>query len=57
MNILQPDAASLGNHEFDLGVIELAKYIGLVEFPIVAANLDFKNTPELLNNPKITVTI
>lgn len=54
MNFLKPDAASLGNHEFDLGVVELAKYLGLVEFPVVASNLDLKNTPELSNIETLT---
>lgn len=54
MNILKPDAASLGNHEFDLGVVELAKYLGLIQFPVVAANLDLKNTPELANIETLT---
>lgn len=34
------DAATLGNHEFDLGNEPLRDYIDTVNFPIVAANLD-----------------
>uniref|UniRef100_A0A1Y1LV69 5'-nucleotidase n=1 Tax=Photinus pyralis TaxID=7054 RepID=A0A1Y1LV69_PHOPY len=47
MNLLQPDVASLGNHEFDYGVPGLLPFLHAVNFPIVAANLDFSKEPEL----------
>ncbi|KAJ8923034.1 hypothetical protein NQ315_001582 [Exocentrus adspersus] len=47
LNILEPDALSLGNHEFDNGVAGLTPFIAAVHSPIVAANLDFTNEPSL----------
>ncbi|XP_026481329.1 protein 5NUC-like [Ctenocephalides felis] len=41
MNLLRPDAASLGNHEFDLGAKGLETYLNLTYgYPVVAANID-----------------
>ncbi|KAK4873923.1 hypothetical protein RN001_013283 [Aquatica leii] len=45
LNLLHPDVASLGNHEFDYhpkGIIPLLKAI---RFPMVAANVDFTTDP------------
>uniref|UniRef100_A0A1I8MSW1 5'-nucleotidase n=1 Tax=Musca domestica TaxID=7370 RepID=A0A1I8MSW1_MUSDO len=47
LNILQPDVASLGNHEFDAGIAGAIPFLNKVEFPIVAANLDLSTAPEL----------
>lgn len=47
MNILAPDAASLGNHEFDDGVSGLLPFLDAAKFPIVTANLDLSQEPEL----------
>uniref|UniRef100_A0A1I8M8V3 5'-nucleotidase n=1 Tax=Musca domestica TaxID=7370 RepID=A0A1I8M8V3_MUSDO len=47
LNKLLPDAASLGNHEFDSGVPGLLPFLDKVDFPIVAANLDLSSTPKL----------
>uniref|UniRef100_A0A1I8NZM4 5'-nucleotidase n=1 Tax=Stomoxys calcitrans TaxID=35570 RepID=A0A1I8NZM4_STOCA len=47
LNKLLPDAASLGNHEFDAGLPGLFPFLDKVEFPIVAANLDLSSTPKL----------
>ena len=45
MNLLRTDVATLGNHEFDNGVPELARRIKtLAKFPIVCANWDFSGT-------------
>ena len=38
---------SLGNHEFDEGTGNLAKFLNEVEFPVLAANLDLTEEPEL----------
>ncbi|GAB0090191.1 protein 5NUC-like [Sergentomyia squamirostris] len=47
MNILHPDAISLGNHEFDNGVDGLVPFLNNVSFPVLAANLDLKDEPEM----------
>lgn len=44
MNMLQYDAGTLGNHEFDNGVNSLAEQIQKANFDIINANYDFKNT-------------
>ncbi|XP_026481328.1 protein 5NUC-like [Ctenocephalides felis] len=49
MNLLRPDAASLGNHEFDLGAKGLETYLNLTYgYPVVAANIDVSEEPGLL---------
>ncbi|XP_014218129.1 protein 5NUC [Copidosoma floridanum] len=47
LNILKPDVASLGNHEFDQGPDGLVPFLQNASFPIVAANLDFSGEPDL----------
>lgn len=44
MNRMHYDAATLGNHEFDRGVAELAARIRQARFPFVCANYDFGTT-------------
>lgn len=44
MNILGYDAATLGNHEFDYGVKNLAKVAETAKFSIVCANYNFTDT-------------
>lgn len=44
MNMLQYDAGTLGNHEFDNGINSLAEQISKANFDIINANYDFKNT-------------
>jgi len=44
MNMLQYDAGTLGNHEFDNGVNSLAEQIHKANFDIINTNYDFKNT-------------
>ncbi|XP_046630532.1 protein 5NUC-like isoform X1 [Neodiprion virginianus] len=46
-NILRPDAMSLGNHEFDHGVNGLLPFLRNASYPILAANLNLTNEPEL----------
>lgn len=41
MNALQYDCTSLGNHEFDNGLEELARRLASLECPVVCANYDF----------------
>lgn len=38
------DAATLGNHDFDLGLEGLQKQLPLASFPFLTANYDFSNT-------------
>ncbi len=45
MNMLGYDIRILGNHEFDNGLDELAKYYKDVKAARLSANYDFKNTP------------
>ncbi|XP_024941017.1 protein 5NUC isoform X2 [Cephus cinctus] len=47
LNILNPDAVSLGNHEFDDGISGLIPFINNVTFPVLAANLNLTLEPEL----------
>lgn len=39
MNIISPDAMTLGNHEFDYGIDSLRVNIGRAQYPIVCANV------------------
>ncbi|XP_034669634.1 protein 5NUC-like [Drosophila subobscura] len=47
LNKLQPDAISLGNHEFDEKVEGLIPFLNEVNFPVVACNLDLSKVPDL----------
>ncbi|XP_050069190.1 protein 5NUC-like [Anopheles maculipalpis] len=47
LNVLKPDAISLGNHEFDLGVAGLVPFLNEVDFPVLVTNLDLSKTPEM----------
>lgn len=44
MNEMRYDAATIGNHEFDFGLENMARLFELAKFPIVCANYDFKGT-------------
>ncbi|MCI2082092.1 MAG: metallophosphatase [Bacteroidales bacterium] len=44
LNILHTDVVTLGNHEFDNGVSEIARRIGMADFQVVCANWDFTGT-------------
>ncbi|MGF1689171.1 5'-nucleotidase C-terminal domain-containing protein [Photobacterium japonica] len=41
------DAMALGNHEFDLNNTKLNQFISDINFPVVAANIDTSNDPDL----------
>ena len=45
INAMAFDAVSLGNHEFDNGLAELARRVGNIKVPVLCANYDFKDTP------------
>ncbi|XP_053966570.1 protein 5NUC-like [Anastrepha ludens] len=47
LNKLQPDAISLGNHEFDEKVAGLVPFLKNVQFPVVTCNLDLSKVPEM----------
>lgn len=44
MNIMGYDAATIGNHEFDYGLDNMARLFRMAHFPIVCANYDFTGT-------------
>lgn len=44
MNRMRYDAATLGNHEFDNGIDTLSAILERADFPVVCANLNFRNT-------------
>ena len=43
---------SLGNHEFDYGIAGLRPFIQNTSYPILCANCDFQNYPDLDENGK-----
>lgn len=45
MNQMQYDACTIGNHEFDFGLQNMARLFRMAEFPIVCCNYDFTGTP------------
>ncbi|XP_057320814.1 protein 5NUC-like [Microplitis mediator] len=47
LNILKPDAISLGNHEFDLAPEGLIPFINNATFPVVTCNLDLTKQQDL----------
>ncbi|EDW01381.1 protein 5NUC [Drosophila grimshawi] len=53
LNKLQPDAISLGNHEFDKNVEGLIPFLNAVDFPVLACNLDLSDEPDLANTKKL----
>ena len=56
MNLMHYDACTIGNHEFDFGLDNLARLIRLAEFPFVCCNYDFTGTPcEGLVKPYIII--
>lgn len=44
INALQYDCVTLGNHEFDNGITELARRLSSINCPVVCANYDFSKT-------------
>ena len=56
MNQMHYDAATIGNHEFDFGLDNMAKLFRQANFPIVCSNYDVKGTVlEGLVKPYITI--
>ena len=44
MNLMGYDAATIGNHEFDFGLENIARIFKMAKFPVVCANYDFTGT-------------
>jgi len=44
MNQMGYDATTIGNHEFDFGLDNMARLFRMCEFPVVCANYDFTGT-------------
>ena len=56
MNQMHYDAATIGNHEFDFGLDNMAKIFRQAKFPIVCSNYDFTGTVlEGIVKPYITM--
>ena len=45
MNQMGIDASTIGNHEFDFGLENMARLFRMANFPIVCSNYDFTGTP------------
>lgn len=45
MSMMGYDAATIGNHDFDAGMENLATQLNHANFPIIVCNYDFTNTP------------
>jgi 5'-nucleotidase len=45
MNHMGYDAVTIGNHEFDFGLENMARLFRMAKFPIVCSNYDFTGTP------------
>lgn len=57
MNLMGYDAATIGNHEFDNGLENMARIFRQAQFPIVCANYDFHGTAvEGLVKPYVVLT-
>ncbi|KAF5296487.1 hypothetical protein FQR65_LT01476 [Abscondita terminalis] len=46
LNLLHPDVASFGNHEFDFKPKGIVPLLNAISFPMVAANVDFTKDPQ-----------
>ena len=56
MNYMGYDAVTIGNHEFDFGLENMARLFRMANFPIVCSNYDFTGTPcEGLVKPYIII--
>lgn len=45
MNLMKYDAMTIGNHEFDFGLENMARLFRLADFPVVCANYEVAGTP------------
>ncbi|MBZ9611071.1 bifunctional metallophosphatase/5'-nucleotidase [Rheinheimera maricola] len=53
LNRMNIDAMALGNHEFDIGLSKLADFVDKVNFPLLAANVDTRAEPLLVNSQNL----
>ena len=44
LNLMKYDAMTIGNHEFDFGLDNMARLFKMANFPIVCSNYDFEGT-------------
>lgn len=44
MNLMGYDAMTIGNHEFDFGLDNMARLFRMADFPVVCANYDVTGT-------------
>ncbi|XP_075157171.1 5'-nucleotidase-related protein-like isoform X2 [Haematobia irritans] len=47
LNLNKAHAMTMGNHDFDIGIENLIKFLGKLKSPILAANIDATNEPRL----------
>ncbi len=45
MNLLGYNAGTIGNHDFDNGIEQLANMLTIADFPLINCNYDFTHTP------------
>lgn len=57
MNDMGFDVAATGNHEFDDGPKEFAKFIANAKFPIIGGNFDTSADPDLKGLPKGVIVL
>ncbi|KAK9695044.1 5prime-nucleotidase, C-terminal domain [Popillia japonica] len=43
LNILKPDAVCLGNHDLNVGIMNLTRFLQQLQVPVVTANINFGN--------------
>ncbi|XP_059608220.1 protein 5NUC-like [Phlebotomus argentipes] len=57
LNILQPDAVTLGNHEFGYGIDVLSAFLRQLRTPVVVTNLNLTSSPTLRRHIKSSVVL
>ncbi len=57
MNELGYNAMAMGNHEFNGGNVGVLNFLEALDFPLVAANIDFSNSPILADRISAYVTV
>ena len=58
-SLLNFDAMTLGNHEFDDGIGGLVPFLQNQTVPFVVSNIDIRHTPELANlySPSVVLQV
>ncbi len=57
MNGIGFDVVATGNHEFDDGPAEYAKFLAAAEFPIIGGNFDTSADPDLQGRPRGVIVL